>query len=246
LLRYDGSPGNRIAFLLAALLASVLTLRAAGDELKLSGSSVPTQKPRYDLWAIEPLPSQEAAKAQDADVVSTELAAENEELTTWVPQDDEIRSERDDSLTGTDYFQSDSGPGEGLVIEFGDANLKIGGYVKVDLIHDFNAIGSTDSFNSRTIPTDGRPGENTRLHARQTRLNLDFHPNQDRDDLQLFVEGDFFGEGDSFRLRHAYLRAGRLLAGQTWSTFMDESILPGTRDLKAHDQFCWIVGHCCA
>jgi hypothetical protein len=109
----------------------------------------------------------------------------------------------------------------------------MGGYVKADFIHDFNAIGSTDSFNSRTIPTDGRRGKNTRLHARQTRLNLDFHPHQSYDDLQLFVEGDFFGEGNSFRLRHGYLRAGRLLAGQTWSTFMDESILPGTLDFES-------------
>ena len=104
---------------------------------------------------------------------------------------------------------------------------------KADLIYDFSAIGSTDEFDPTTIPTDGQPGENTRLHARQTRLNLDFRPDRDYDDLQLFVEGDFFGEGDSFRLRHAYFRAGRLLAGQTWSTFMDESILPGTLDFES-------------
>jgi hypothetical protein len=115
----------------------------------------------------------------------------------------------------------------------GDFSIDIGGYVKADLIYDFDAIGSTDVFDPTTIPTDGRPGQNARLHARQTRLNLDFHPDQDYDDLQLFVEGDFFGEGDSFRLRHAYLRAGRLLAGQTWSTFMDESILPGTLDFES-------------
>ena len=57
-----------------------------------------------------------------------------------------------------------------------DYNIDIGGYVKADFIHDFNAIGSTDAFDPLSIPTDGRRGENTRLHARQTRLNLDFHP----------------------------------------------------------------------
>jgi hypothetical protein len=115
----------------------------------------------------------------------------------------------------------------------GDFSIDIGGYFKADLIQDLNAIGSTDRFDPITIPTDGRPGENTRLHARQTRLNVDFHPDQDYDDLQVFVEGDFFGDGNTVRLRHAYLRVGRLLAGQTWTTFMDESILPATLDFES-------------
>lgn len=96
-----------------------------------------------------------------------------------------------------------------------DFSIDIGGYVKADFIHDFNPIGSKDVFDPLTIPTDGLQGENTRMHARQTRLNLDYRPNQENDDLKLFVEGDFFGEGGTFRLRHAYIRAGRLLAGQT-------------------------------
>ncbi len=115
----------------------------------------------------------------------------------------------------------------------GDYSIDIGGYVKADLIHDFNAIGSTDAFDPLSIPTDGRPGENTRLHARQTRLNLDFRTHEDCDELRLFIEGDFFGVGDALRLRHAYVRSGRLLAGQTWSTFMDESIIPRTIDFES-------------
>ena len=59
-------------------------------------------------------------------------------------------------------------------------SAKVGGYIKGDLIHDFNAIGSTDNFVTLTIPTDGRDGENTRLHARQTRLNLDVRWPTDR------------------------------------------------------------------
>lgn len=114
--------------------------------------------------------------------------------------------------------------------------IEIGGYVKTDVIHDFNAIATTDLFDPLAIPTDGRPGENTRFHARQTRLNLDLRA----DNTQLFVETDFFGTTDPFRrsraflrLRHAYYSYGRLLAGQTWSTFMDESILPSTLDFES-------------
>lgn len=114
-----------------------------------------------------------------------------------------------------------------------ECSVDIGGYVKVDLIHDFNAIGSTDGFDPLTIPTDGRPGQNTRLHARQTRLNLGFRPYADDDDLRLFIEGDFFGNESTLRLRHAFIRAGRALAGQTWSTFMDESILARTLDFES-------------
>lgn len=115
----------------------------------------------------------------------------------------------------------------------GDFTIDVGGYVKADLIHDFNAIGSTDAFDPLTIPTDGRPGENTRLHARQTRLSLDFRPNVEGDEYRLYIEGDFFGVNDAFRLRHGFVRAGRLLAGQTWSTFMDESIIPNTLDFES-------------
>ncbi|MGI9454950.1 MAG: DcaP family trimeric outer membrane transporter, partial [Aeoliella sp.] len=83
------------------------------------------------------------------------------------------------------------------------------------------------------IPTDGRPGENTRIHARQTRLNLDVHSAAACDDVRLFIESDFFGSGDSLRLRHAFFESGGFLAGQTWSTFMDESILPNTLDFES-------------
>ncbi|MGI9456855.1 MAG: hypothetical protein ACR2NU_09845, partial [Aeoliella sp.] len=111
--------------------------------------------------------------------------------------------------------------------------LDFGGYVKADFIYDFNAIGSTDTFDPLTIPTDGRRGTNTRFHARQTRLNLDFRPHANCDETRLFIEGDFFGDRDSFRLRHAFVRVGRLKAGHTWSTFMDESILPRTLDFES-------------
>jgi hypothetical protein len=37
-------------------------------------------------------------------------------------------------------------------------SVDIGGYVKGDLIHDFDAIASTDNFDTATIFTDGRVG----------------------------------------------------------------------------------------
>lgn len=123
---------------------------------------------------------------------------------------------------------------KGIEAQVGDFKVKLGGYIKVDLIHDFDEIGSTDSFDPRTIPTDdeSNPGMNTRIHARQTRLNLDVRGPTTAGDVRLYVEGDFYGEGSAFRLRHAYGVLGGLLAGQTWTTFMDED-MPETLDFES-------------
>ena len=117
----------------------------------------------------------------------------------------------------------------------GDYTVKLGGYVKVDLIHDFDEIGSTDSFDPRTIPTNDEsdPGENTRMHAKATRLNLDVRGPTDMGPLRIFVEGDFFSSGNGFRMRHAYGVIGPILGGQTWSTFMDEDAMPETLDFES-------------
>ena len=123
---------------------------------------------------------------------------------------------------------------------FGPYKLKLGGYVKLDAIHDFNQIGSTDSFDPRTIPVvhdSTVPEDNTTLHARQTRINLDV-----TGPMRVFVEGDFFGDGNSFRLRHAYgefnIEEGdKILGGQTWTTFMDSEAMPETLDFESPTAF---------
>jgi hypothetical protein len=124
---------------------------------------------------------------------------------------------------------------KGIEAQVGDFKIKLGGYVKVDLIHDFDEIGSTDSFDPRTIPTNDEsdPGMNTRMHARQTRLNLDVRGPTTAGDIRVFVEGDFFGDGNAFRLRHAYGTLAGVLGGQTWTTFMDEDCMPETLDFES-------------
>jgi len=124
-------------------------------------------------------------------------------------------------------------PGKGVAWKMGDTTLKVGGYVKLDLIHDFDAIDSTDSFDPRTIPTDDTDGANTRLHARQSRLNLELRGPSSTDPYRVFVEGDFFSTNNGFRLRHAYFEMGRVLGGQTWTTFMDEDGMPETLDFES-------------
>ena len=108
----------------------------------------------------------------------------------------------------------------------------LGGYFKLDLIHDFGPNDSPDVFDPRSIPVDDSKGTNTRIQARQTRLSLRMEGPAEGRNVELFVEGDFFGAGNTFRMRHAYAHYGVLLAGQTWSTFMDERNIPPTIDFE--------------
>src|SRR5688572_26255883 len=111
--------------------------------------------------------------------------------------------------------------------------VKIGGYVKFDLIHDFNPINSPDFFDVTKIPTDDSKGESTHMHAKETRLFLDFRSPSKVGELRAYVEGDFYGTSGAFRLRHAFVEInGKWLAGQWWSNFMDENIIPNTLDFE--------------
>jgi hypothetical protein len=112
--------------------------------------------------------------------------------------------------------------------------MKIGGYVKFDLIHDFDPIGSPDYFDVSTIPTDGSKGETTHMHAKETRVFLDFRSPSKVGELRAYIEGDFYGTSGAFRLRHAFVEInnGQWLAGQWWSNFMDENIIPSTLDFE--------------
>jgi hypothetical protein len=122
---------------------------------------------------------------------------------------------------------------EGLSFQNGAWRAKIGGYVKTDLIRDFRAIDSTDFFDPITIPIGEPQRTSSRFHARQTRLSLDAQRSGEngRPPTRIFVEGDFFGDESSLRLRHAYGEYGNFILGQTWSTLAHRAALPNTLDL---------------
>ena len=50
--------------------------------------------------------------------------------------------------------------------------------------------------------------------------------------LRAFIEGDFEGQSESFRLRHAFGQYNYLLAGKTWSTFANVNALPEDVDFE--------------
>lgn len=140
------------------------------------------------------------------------------------------------SITLGNSFTADPEFSNGIRILGKNVALRIGGYVKADLIKDFNAIDSTDSFDTTKIPTFGPQRENSRFHARQSRLSFDTRWMVGCNVARAFIEGDFFGVGaggsSAFRLRHAFGTLGRLTAGHTWTTFTDPSAVPQTLDFE--------------
>jgi hypothetical protein len=134
----------------------------------------------------------------------------------------------------------------GITLRKGRWAVKLGGYVKADLIHDFRAIDSKDFFDPATIPIGDPQRTNTRFHARQSRLNMDARwITLQGEPLRMMVEGDFFGSGivasdpatgssggsgDTLRLRHAFGEYEHWIIGQTWTTFTHRAALPNTLD----------------
>ena len=111
--------------------------------------------------------------------------------------------------------------------------FKPGGRIKLDIIRDFDVVGSEDSFDPRTIDLNDSEGGNSQIHARETRLSLDMRGPIEGKELRMYIETDFYGSGSVFRLRHAYGTWGGLLAGQTWSNFLDDANFPNTIDFES-------------
>ena len=132
---------------------------------------------------------------------------------------------------GVDFYSAPDFEG-GLIVFGRNVAMKIGGYVKADFIYDFNPIDSTDFFNVATIPVGAPPHTNARFHARQTRLSFDTRWITNERVVRAYVEGDFFGNQNSFRLRQAYGEMGPILVGQTWTTFTDVAAAPATLDFE--------------
>ena len=85
----------------------------------------------------------------------------------------QLQSPQQSNSIGTDFYRTSDDFSQGLVIEGKGVAMKIGGYVKLDFIQDFNAINNTDIFDVSSIPVGGPQRTNNRMHVRQTRLNFD-------------------------------------------------------------------------
>jgi hypothetical protein len=116
-----------------------------------------------------------------------------------------------------------------------DAALRIGGYVKASVVNSFDGLEIKDRFIVGSIPVgdDGDEIEaQSSITASQSRLNFDLREPTDVGILRAFIEGDFAGDGETFRLRHAFGQRGQFLAGKTWSAFVDTAASPEEVDFE--------------
>jgi hypothetical protein len=116
------------------------------------------------------------------------------------------------------------------------SNMRIGGYVNLAVVNSFDPLLITDRFITGSIPPDGQDVLGAKagmdVTANQTRLNLEVRQQTNAGPLRAFVEGDFEGNGDAFRLRHAFGQYKSMLAGKTWTTLMDVNSRPEEVDFE--------------
>ncbi len=126
-------------------------------------------------------------------------------------------------------------------------SLKIGGYVKTDVIYsDFsggsvpgNSVGR-DFYVPATVPVGGVGESYLDFHAKETRIHLTSEHNLESGDyVKAYIEMDFLvgDQGDERisnsynpRLRHAYVQWNKWLFGQTWNTIFNVGALPDLLD----------------
>jgi hypothetical protein len=129
-------------------------------------------------------------------------------------------------------YDTTSFPGS-MAIPGTAAAIRIGGFVKMNIVESIDPIISKDRFIVGSIPV---PQQTSRSEASitvdQSRLNFDLREQTSFGPLRAFIEGDFAGTGTSFRLRHAFGQYKSFLAGQTWSTFMDNEASPEELDFE--------------
>ena len=135
----------------------------------------------------------------------------------------------------TDVVEAGEFPGS-FTIPGTDAALKISGRIKTNLVYNLDALLVDDRFLTAAIPIAGTEeagkGPRLTLSARASRFSLDFRTPTGVGAMRGFIEGDFAGDGNTFRLRHAYGQYGDLLVGKTWSNLVDLHAVPEELDFE--------------
>ncbi len=224
----------------AAKIAKLEKALAAIKASMLAGEDVDARIAELEA-ELEQLKAESAAPEAAAPATRSELPAAGLQGAPNPLQDDKRY------LTGQDLLD-ESFPNS-IPIPGTKTRFAVGGYAKLDFIHDFDYVGDKYEFELATIPVEGTQeaslGGLTTAHAKESRINFDFRRRVQRGEgrkdypLQAFVEIDFFDDRDLValqpRLRHAYGVIGRLLAGRTWTTSGDLEALAGTIDFSGGD-----------
>ena len=205
---------------IATLSAALDGLRASSEPSKQIEMAQTVLSPDDAIWSNTP-----ADAAPQTAETTTKLDVDQEEV------DEVAQAQADDpSRDSLDDFIGAWGlPGT-------NAALAIGGYVKTDIIYNFDALQIKDRFIVGSIPVGVQPTDadeaQSSITANQSRINFDLREPTHYGIMRAFIEGDFAGNNDTFRLRHAFGQWNRMLAGKTWTTFMDPSASPEEIDFE--------------
>jgi len=214
---------------LARQSALIVSLQAEREKITRQENQITVQTEQIDSQqkSIQALQAQvDQMAAVDPMQLSEDQIETRERLQTLE------QSLQDSEQASTATYDIDSFPGS-IPIPGTAAAVRIGGFVKMNIVESIDPIGSTDRFIVGTIPV---PQESSKASAAitvdQSRLNFDLREKTSVGPLRAFIEGDFAGDGTTFRLRHAYGQYKSILAGQTWSTFMDAGASPEELDFE--------------
>lgn len=106
------------------------------------------------------------------------------------------------------------------------------GYIKGDFLFDLDTdLGNTFS-GLGTLDGTAVDEESFRAHALQSRFGLRYNQGTAVGDVNINLEGDFFGGNEGFRLRKATGELNGLLVGQTDSNFIPTESFPSTLDFQ--------------
>ena len=117
-----------------------------------------------------------------------------------------------------------------------NAAFSIGGFIRTAIVLNEDVLEIPDRFIVGSIPVDqpadGDNAAQSSITANQSRLNFDMRDSTDAGILRAFIEGDFTGSDNTFKLRHAFGQWDRVLVGQTWSAFVDTQATPEEVDFE--------------
>ena len=117
-----------------------------------------------------------------------------------------------------------------------DMAIKFGGQARMTLVHSLGPLGTDDRFVTSSIPVGSErlAGEDARTNysAQPSRVNVEVRSPTRRTPIRTLIEADFFGTGNTLRLRHAFIQTNHFMVGQTWSTFSDPEAEPTGIDFE--------------
>jgi len=149
----------------------------------------------------------------------------------------ELQAQIDDMQRQLDQMKPAEGV-KGWMIPGTDTTMSIGGYIKLDMIWDFDQDLGPSAFVAGLDTSNEESDVHFRAHARQTRINLATNTPTSGGNVKTYIEVDFFGSSgneiftnaNNPRMRHAYGEWNGWLAGQTWTNFMHFTAYPSTVD----------------